>query len=113
MLEAEGVIVGKPITIFPYLLDRIWVFDDPRAGLKEEAFVLGMTEMIYRAVPAKGIPNAAQGFCMIFDAAPFGHDVELTVRNGEVAQQAQAQGILVEHAPFQFDPRMLPLIFFG
>src|SRR5438876_3718046 len=87
MLEAEGVIVGKPITIFPYLLDRIWVFDDPRAGLKEEAFVLGMTEMIYRAVTAKGIPNAAQGFCMIFDAAPFGHDVELTwIPPGEAAK---------------------------
>jgi len=33
------------MTIYPYLLgDACWVFDDERTGLKEEAFVLGMTE---------------------------------------------------------------------
>lgn len=65
------------MTIVPYLLDRTWVFDDPRAGLKEEAFVLGMSEMISRVVNSKGIPNADRGFTMIFDAEPFDHDVEL------------------------------------
>src|SRR5437868_9351566 len=68
-----------PLTIYPYLLnDTCWVFDDPRTGLKEEAFVLGASEMISRVVEAKGIANAAKGFALTFDAAPFDHDVELT-----------------------------------
>ena len=68
-----------PLTIYPYMLnDTYWVFDDPRTGLKEEAFVLGASEMISRVVEAKGIANAAQGFALTFDAAPFEHNVELT-----------------------------------
>jgi hypothetical protein len=46
----------RVLTLYPYLLDgTCWVFDDERTGLKEEAFVLGMTEMISRAVDGKGI----------------------------------------------------------
>jgi hypothetical protein len=68
-----------PLTIYPYLLrGYCWVFDDPRTGLKEEAFVLGTSEIISRVVDAKGIANAAKGFALTFDAAPFDHDVELT-----------------------------------
>src|SRR5690349_265299 len=68
-----------PLTVYPYLLDgTCWVFDDPRTGLKEEAFVLGASEMISRVVEAKGIASAARGFALTFDAAPFEHDVELT-----------------------------------
>jgi hypothetical protein len=68
-----------PLTIYPYLRNRAcWVFDDRRTGLKEEAFVLGASEMISRVVEAKGIPNAVTGFSLTFDAAPFDHDVELT-----------------------------------
>ena len=48
------------LTIYPYLLGQTWVFDDPRTGLKEEAFVLGMAEMISRLVKAKAIPHAGQ-----------------------------------------------------
>src|SRR6267142_4442404 len=67
------------LTIYPYLLNgTCWVFDDERTGLKEEAFVLGMSEMITRVVEAKSIPKAANGFALTFDAVPFGHDVELT-----------------------------------
>jgi hypothetical protein len=37
----------RVLTLYPYLLhDSCWVFDDVRTGLKEGAFVLGMTEMI-------------------------------------------------------------------
>ena len=74
-----------PITIYPYLLGSTWVFDDPRTGLKEEAFVLGMTEMISRLVQAKGIPEAANGFALHFAAEPFeGADAELTwLRSGD------------------------------
>ena len=68
-----------PLTIYPYLLNgSCWVFDDERTGLKEEAFVLGMSEMISKVVEAKEIPNATQGFALSFDAIPFGHDVALT-----------------------------------
>jgi len=68
-----------PLTIYPYLLyGACWVFDDPRTGLTEEAFVLGASEMISRVVEAKSIPNAAKGFALTFDEAPFDHDVALS-----------------------------------
>ena len=67
------------LTIHPYLFEETcWVFDDQRTGLKEEAFVLGMTEMISKVVEAKAIPNAAKGFALTFGLEPFDHDVELT-----------------------------------
>jgi hypothetical protein len=54
------------LTLYPYLLGNTWVFDDARTGLKEEAFVLGMTEMIFRLVEVKAIPQAAHGFTLQF-----------------------------------------------
>ena len=46
------------LTVYPYLYEQTcWVFDDKRTGLKEEAFVLGMTEMISRLVKAKSLPR--------------------------------------------------------
>lgn len=64
--------------LFPYLLGTTWVFDDERTGLKEEAFVRGMSEMISRIIEAKGIENADQGFAMTFSDEPFdGADAEL------------------------------------
>jgi hypothetical protein len=68
-----------PLTIYPYQLSGgCWVFDDERTGLKEEAFVLGMSEMISRVVEAKPISDASRGFALSFDTMPFDHDVELT-----------------------------------
>ena len=68
------------LTLYPYLYpgaDDCWVFDDERTGLKEEAFVLGTSEMISRVVEQKKIPNAAKGFLLSFSDQPFdGHDVE-------------------------------------
>jgi hypothetical protein len=67
------------MTIYPYLLRNTWVFDDPRTGLKEEAFVLGMSEIIFRLIEAKTIPQAAKGFTLQFGSEPFeGADAELT-----------------------------------
>src|SRR6476660_4680430 len=67
------------MTIYPYLLGNTWVFDDPDTGLKEEAFVLGMSDMISRMVASKRIPNAAKGISLSFAAEPFsGSDAELT-----------------------------------
>src|SRR5262245_10788694 len=73
------------LTIYPYLLGNTWVFDDPRTGLKEEAFVLGMSEMISRLVEAKGIRQAVKGFALQFSAEPLkGADVELAwLRSGD------------------------------
>lgn len=54
------------------------MFDDERTGLKQEAFVLGATEMITRVVNDRSIPNADQGFAFPFAASTFtGYDVEL------------------------------------
>jgi hypothetical protein len=74
-----------PLTIYPYLLGNTWVFDDSRTGLKQEAFVLGMSEMIFRLVEAKDIPQAAKGLTLQFGSDPFdGADAELTwLRSGD------------------------------
>jgi hypothetical protein len=69
----------RVLTLYPYLLNRsCWVFDDERTGLKEEAFVAGMSEMISRIVGNKGLAAAGRGFAMTFSDVPFaGHDVEV------------------------------------
>jgi hypothetical protein len=77
----------KTMTIYPYLLESTWVFDDPQTGLKEEAFVLGMSEMISRLVDAKGIPDAERGFALCFSMEPFeGADAELKWLRSDDAQ---------------------------
>lgn len=77
--DSHDAAQGRILTLYPYLHDRTcWVFDDERTGLKAEAFVLGMTEMISRVVATKGIPKAAAGFALSFSDESFpGHDVEL------------------------------------
>lgn len=71
------------VSLYPYLLRDTWVFDDPRTGLKEEAFVSGATDMISRLVQVKRIPDAEKGFLLTFAAAPFeGCDVRLTWQSG-------------------------------
>ena len=75
------------LTLFPYLLRSTWVFDDVRTGLKEEVFVLGMTEMISRLVETKGIPNATKGFALSFSDQPFdGYDAELKWLSSDESQ---------------------------
>ena len=68
------------LTIYPYVLDGFcWVFDDERTGLKEEAFVLGMSEMISRVIETKGMVGAERGFTLSFSDEPFEDvDVELS-----------------------------------
>src|ERR1700730_13626101 len=74
-----------PSVIYPYLLRNTWAFDDSRTGLKEEAFVLGMSEMISRLGEVHAIPQAAKGFTLQFCSEPFeGADTELTwLRSGD------------------------------
>ncbi len=75
------------LTIYPYLLENTWVFDDQATALKEEAFVCGMTEMISRVVEVKQIPNAAQGFALHFSDHAFeGFDVELSWHRSDDSQ---------------------------
>jgi hypothetical protein len=87
------------MTLYPYLYQGVcWVFDDPQTGLKEEAFVLGASEMISALVEAKRIPNAQRGFAMSFCDEPFDdHDVQLTWITPDEA--ARAKGEPVGHLP--------------
>jgi Family of unknown function (DUF6717) len=63
--------------IQPYRHEGAWVFDDPTTGLVQEPFVAGITEMIDRL--AAGIPEAEEGFRLVFSAQPFkGHQALLT-----------------------------------
>ncbi|TPW16664.1 MAG: hypothetical protein FD129_675 [bacterium] len=69
----------ETLRLYPYFLLDTWVFDDERTGLKEEAFVQGMTEMISRLLSLKGIGGASKGFQLEFGDQPFeGHDAALT-----------------------------------
>ena len=57
--------------IAPYRLDTVqtWVFDDATTGLVQEPFVSGIPKMINDLVA--DIPNAQQGFRLLFSTAPF------------------------------------------
>ncbi|MBM4002573.1 MAG: hypothetical protein FJ295_04685 [Planctomycetes bacterium] len=55
--------------IKPYWHHGTWVFDDPIADLVQEPFVSGVPEMIDDLVA--DMPDARQGFRMLFSAAPF------------------------------------------
>lgn len=57
------------VVIFPYRYHDTWVFDDEKVGLLQEPFVGGMPEMIDLFV--QEIPDAQQGFKLLFSATPF------------------------------------------
>ena len=57
------------MVISPYYSDGTWVFDDSRVGLVREPFVGGVPEMI--DVLVADIPNAKDGFRLLFSAKPF------------------------------------------
>jgi len=73
--------MSKMLTIHPYLIGKVWVFDDPGTGLKEEAFVLGMSEMITRVIETRGIPEAGSGFDLQFSDSPFDGFDAMVVRD--------------------------------
>jgi hypothetical protein len=70
----------KPEAVFniqPYRYEGAWVFDDPAAGLLQEPFVVGITEMIDQLTA--DIPDAVRGFRLLFAAQPFkGQQASLT-----------------------------------
>ena len=55
--------------IAPYWHAGTWVFDDPARDLQQEPFVMGVPEMIDDLVDV--IPNARNGFRLLFSTAPF------------------------------------------
>ena len=57
------------LVIKPYWHLGTWVFDDPATDLVQEPFVSGVPAMINDLI--KDIPNARQGFRMLFSSAPF------------------------------------------
>jgi hypothetical protein len=64
------------LVIAPYKHAGTWVFDEPSRGLKQEPFVAGIPQMMDKLVV--GIPNAEQGFRLIFSAQEFpGHTHKL------------------------------------
>jgi len=55
--------------IFPYRLEGVWVFDDAATGLVREPFISGADKIL--DVLTECIPDAANGFKVIFSAEPF------------------------------------------
>jgi len=55
--------------IAPYKFEDMWVFDDPMVGLRQEPFVSGADTVI--DILTKDIPNAVNGFKLVFSAEPF------------------------------------------
>jgi hypothetical protein len=55
--------------IHPYLLNNIWVFDDPNRELKQEALIAGMPEMLAYICAIEQIP--LDQLSLIFSAIPF------------------------------------------
>jgi len=61
------------MVIRPYWYNNTWVFDDETVGLDKEPFVAGIPQMIDNLV--KDIPNARNGFRLLFSASPFPNHV--------------------------------------
>ena len=55
--------------IAPYKFEDMWVFDDLKVGLLQEPFVSGADTII--DVLTEDLPNAANGFKLIFSPEPF------------------------------------------
>jgi len=82
ILVRQGASSNSIMVIAPYWYQGTWVFDDPRVGLEREPFVAGVPEMIDEL--AKPIPNAKQGFRLLFSAREFpGAQKTLTWVRGE------------------------------
>ncbi len=68
--------------IHPYKYEGVWVFDDEKVGLVQEPFVSGADDIIEKLVGK--IPNAENGFSLLFSATPFpGHQTEFEWKREE------------------------------
>jgi hypothetical protein len=57
------------LVLEPYREDGTWLFDDPATGLRREPFVGEVNRMLDRL--SAGIPDAPQGFRLLFSTQPF------------------------------------------
>jgi hypothetical protein len=57
------------IAIYPYKYQGLWVFDDEKVGLCQEPFISGADTVIDRMT--ENIPDAVNGFRLIFSTSPF------------------------------------------
>jgi hypothetical protein len=74
------------LVIAPYRQAGTWVFDDPRVGLQAEPFVSGIPELLDKLVAEANIPNAGNGFRLIFSTQPFpGYQARVVWRRREDA----------------------------
>ena len=87
------------IAIHPYRFEGLWVFDDSKVGLVQEPFVAGADTIIDSMVA--DIPNAKNGFTLLFSANPFpGHQAvfewrwEETDGNWYYSSDLEAEGWL-------------------
>lgn len=72
------------LVIAPYKHAGTWVFDDAGRGLRQEPFVAGIPQMIDRLVA--DIPNAEQGFRLLFSTQEFpGYTHQLTWRREDAS----------------------------
>jgi hypothetical protein len=67
--QREIAMPNQILVIAPYWHAGTWVFDDPDRGLDKEPFVMGVPTMIDDLV--HDIPNARDGFRLLFSTAPF------------------------------------------
>lgn len=61
--------MNQILVIRPYWDSGTWVFDDEQVGLVREPFVMGIPEMI--DILVADIPNAREGFRLLFSPDPF------------------------------------------
>ena len=67
------------MVIHPYKYEGMWVFDDDKAGLVKEPFIAGADDIIEKMVT--DIPNADDGFSLVFSSIPFpGFQIEFEWR---------------------------------
>jgi hypothetical protein len=81
-IGTEDANMNSMLVIHPYRSEGMWVFDDARAGLVQEPFVSGADVIIDRLV--ESIPDAADGFTLLFSASPFpGYQAQFDWRREE------------------------------
>lgn len=82
--EPVDVTANSLLVIAPYKHAGTWVFDEPGRRLKQEPFVSGIPQMMDKLVV--GIPNADQGFRLIFSAQEFpGHTHKLEWKRSDTS----------------------------
>jgi len=103
------------MVIHPYKHNGLWVFDDEDKGLVKEPFVFGADAIIDLGV--KDIPDAKDGFNLIFAAIPFpGHQYSFERREAEAggyfyySQQLKKKGWLCP-ALFKYFDKAPPVIY--